>query len=80
MIALNFSRKVLWRIRFTGTALSFSMFKGLFLHLLCYTMYAKSTTILDIQTQAPWPTRLTALRCFNNTNKEDFGGHRLCLT
>jgi len=37
-------------MRFTDTALlRFSMVTALFLHLLCYTVYAKSTTILDIQ-------------------------------
>jgi len=30
MIALNFFWKVLWRIRFTDTALNFSMVKGFF--------------------------------------------------
>jgi len=66
MIALTFSWKVLWRIRFTDTALSFSVVKGLFLHLLCYAVYAKSNTILDIQTQVPRHTRLAALRSSSN--------------
>ena len=38
MIALNFSWIVLWKIRFTDTALSFTIVKGLVLHLLCYTV------------------------------------------
>jgi len=29
-------------------------------------VYAKSNTILDIQTEAPWPTRLVALQSFSN--------------
>jgi len=31
-------------------------------------MYAKSNTILDIQTEAPRPTRLVALQSFSNTH------------
>jgi len=30
--------------------------------------YAKSNTVLDIQTHAPRPTRLAALRSFSNTH------------
>jgi len=31
-------------------------------------MYAKSNTILDIQTEAPRPTRLVTLQSFSNTH------------
>ena len=31
-------------------------------------MYAKSNTILDIQTDAPRPTRVVALQSFSNTD------------
>ena len=31
-------------------------------------MYAKSNTILDVQSEAPWPTRLVALQSFSNTH------------
>jgi len=33
----------------------------------CCSMYTKSNTILDIQTEAPRPTRLVALQSFSNT-------------
>jgi len=62
MIALNFSWDILWRIRYTDAALSFSRVKGLLLHLLCYTVPAKCNTILDIQTPALRPTHLATLR------------------
>jgi len=62
----KFFMDVLWRICYTDTALSFSMVKGLFLHLVCCTAYVKSNTILGVQTQAPWPTGLANLRSFSN--------------
>ena len=34
----------------------------------CCSMYAKSNTILDIQTEAPRHTRLVALQSFSNTH------------
>jgi len=68
IIALNFSLKVFWRIRFTDTGLSFSMVKGLFLHL-CVTECMQNRILFwTFKLKKPRPTRLAALRSFSNTH------------
>jgi len=37
-------------------------------------VYAKCNTILDVQTEAPRPTRLVTLQSFSNTHT----GHMIC--